>query len=170
MALPTLIATPGGLTSNTYSTMVEANTYHDGHPYGAAWSDGDDDLKVQCLVHATRLLDDLVDWSGYITNLMQALRWPRSGVLDRDGYNYFDPAVIPTFLKRATAEFARYLLIEDRTEERGYGISSITADTVSVDFDKHDVKPVMPPSVTAMIARYGTAQGPGSMMVPLVRV
>ena len=165
-----LIATAGAITANTYVTLGDSNALQEAHPYGAAWVDGDDDAKKQCLVWATQLLDDNMDWSGYVTSLTQALRWPRSGVMDRDGRNYFDVNTIPAFLKRATAEFARYLLAEDRTEERGFGITSVDADTVSIVFDKHDVQPVLPPSVLSMIAFCGRANGPGSMTVPLVRV
>jgi len=164
-----LIATPGAIDANSYCTRVEADAYHQTHLYNDVWLVADDWRKEAALMMATRILDDQVDWSGTVANLTQALRWPRYGVVDRDGVNYFDKASIPVFLKRATAEFARWLLTEDRTVERGFGISSVTADTVKVDFDKFDVKPIIPAVVTGMIVQYGRVSGPGSMTVPLVR-
>jgi len=165
-----LIATAGAADANSYCTLVESNGYHEAHVYGASWIDAEDEQKNQALVWATRLLDEQVDWKGDVTSLTQALRWPRFMVPDRDGRLYFDSATIPIFLKHATAELARHLLAGDRTEERSIGISSVTADTVEVTFDKHDVKPILPPSVVSIVQAYGTVIGPGSGTAKLVRV
>jgi hypothetical protein len=168
--MPTIIATPGATNANSYCTMAEADAYHEAHLYASTWDDAEDDNKIAALIWATRLLDEQVDWKGYITSMTQALRWPRSSVPDRDGRFYFDPTTIPTFLKNATAELARHLLTGDRTAERGFGIQSVVADTVEVVFDKHDVKPVLPPSVSAIVEPYGIVNGPGSGTAKLVRV
>ena len=165
---PTLIATPGAIDANTYCTLSESNTYHDAHVYGSTWLDGDDDAKKQALVWATRLLDEQVDWSGVKNSVTQALRWPRSYVTDRDGF-VIDSATIPTWLKNATAELARYLIQEDRTVERSFGLESVTADTVEVVFKSSDVKPILPVSVLSMISGYGNARA-ASGVVKLERV
>lgn len=167
MAL-TLTTTPGSATANSYCSVEAADLYHDFHPYADVWNAANASRKQQCLVMATRLLDDLVDWQGQKTTLAQKLRWPRYLVPDRDGLIYLANNTIPEFLQQATAELARYLVAEDRTEERGYGIKSVTADVVSVEFDSTDLKPVLPQSVRNMITPYG---GVGSTQgfVPLVR-
>jgi len=66
------------------------------------------------LLWATRVLDVQMDWSGSKRKrtLEQTLRWPRSGVLDLDGYNV-DRDTIPFILKCVTAEMALYLLQRD---------------------------------------------------------
>lgn len=165
-----LVETAGAANANTYCALAESNSYHEAHVYGTTWIDGEDDVKKPALVWATRLLDEQVEWKGYIASLTQALRWPRSMVVDRDGQKFFDSATIPTFLKQATAELARHLLAGDRTQERSIGISSVVADTVEVVFDKHDVKPILPPSVVSLVQAYGTVIGPGSGTAKLVRV
>lgn len=165
-----LIATPGAATANSYATLSEADIYHQVHLYNSAWLTADDWQREAALIWATRLLDEQVDWMGNLTTNEQALRWPRSGVLDRDGCKYLDQSTIPLFLKTATAELARHLLGSDRTQERSFGIQSVVADTVEVTFDKHDVKPVLPPSVVAIVAPYGTVGGAGSGMAKLQRV
>jgi hypothetical protein len=169
MAL-TLIATPGASNANSYCTLEESNAYHEAHVYGDSWVNGDEDANTRALIWATRLLDEQMDWKGYPTSTTQALRWPRIQVLDRDGHLYLPQDAIPTFLKQATAELARYLLAEDRTTERGFGITSVTADTVSVDFDNHDVRPVLPASVLSIVSSYGMSTGPGGGIAKLVRV
>ena len=82
----------------------------------------------------------------------------------------FPSTAIPAWLKNATAELARYLLTEDRTAERGYGLQSVTADVVEVVFDSADEKPVLPASVRSMVAAYGSVQGGTQGWVPLQRV
>ena len=165
----TLVATPAASNANSYCLRSEADAYHQTHLYNAVWLAADDWKKEAALIWATRLLDEQVDWRGYVTTVPQSLRWPRSMVIDRDRQQYFDNTTIPIFLKNATAELARHLLIGDRTQERSYGLASVKADTVDVVFDKHDVKPILPPSVRSIVEPYGMVNGPGSGIAKLVR-
>lgn len=169
MAL-TLIATPGLSTSNAYCTVAEADDFLLSNIYATGWADADTtEAKVPALIMATRLLDEQVEWPGYVDSLSQALLWPRQDVLNRNGRLYLDHLTIPTFLKQATAELARNILLEDRTSERSYGLASVKADVVDVVFDKRDVKPILPPSVISLVQSYGTVKGTGSGSVKLVR-
>jgi hypothetical protein len=176
----TLNVTPGDPAANSYCTRAEADFYHQTHLYNDVWLASEDWKKDAALVMATRLLDEQVDWQGAVTTYIQKLRWPRWGVASLDtggwglgGYAYwaafFDPHSIPDFLKNATAEMARYLLTEDRTKERSIGMLSVKADTVQVNFDKHDIRPIIPPSVRSIVQRYGDTKGPGNVSVKLVR-
>jgi hypothetical protein len=164
-----VVATAGAANANSYATLIEADSYHKTHLYNTDWITADDWKKESALIWATRLLDEQVEWEGYVYNREQALRWPRSEVSERDARYYFDNTTIPTFLKQATAELARHLLAGDRTQERSIGIQSVTADTVAVVFDKHDVKPILPPSVRSIVEPYGRVKGPGSGTAELVR-
>lgn len=165
----TLIATAGDANANSYATLAEATAYHDTHLYGSTWTDADPDDQARALIWATRILDAEVDWVGAKYTAAQALRWPRSSVLDRDGYTVAVDA-IPTFLKQATAELARWLLTEDRTAERGFGITRLKADVVELEFDKSDERPLLPDAVLSLIAGYGSAGAQVSGVVKLVRV
>lgn len=164
-----LDATAGGANANSYSTVAEADAYHATHLYASAWTAATTPNKEAALIWATRLLDEQVEWYGDVTSLTQALRWPRQQVFQRDGQRYLDPTTIPLFLKNATAELARHLLLGDRTQERSIGIQSVVADAVEVVFDKLDVKPILPPSVRSLVQAYGEVQGPGSGTAKLVR-
>lgn len=163
-----LDATPGGASSNSYATVAEADAYHVNHLYATAWTGATTSNKEAALIWATRLLDEQVDWQGSASNLTQALRWPRYGVYNYDVV-FFDHTTIPTWLKNATAELARWLLSEDRTAERIIGLRSVKADVVAVDFDKYDLKPILPPPVRSLIERYGQVRGVGSGTVSLER-
>ncbi len=168
--MPTVIITPGASNANSYCSRADGDAYHEAHLYASAWTGATADQKDAALIWATRLLDEQVEWSGYAASNEQALRWPRYEVLDRDGRFYFPHDAIPTFLTYATAELARHLLAGDRTQERSIGIQSVTADTVSVEFDKHDIKPIVPPSVFSLVRAYGEVIGPHGGTVKLERV
>lgn len=172
MAL-TLIVTPGGATSNGYVSVADADTYHAYHPYASVWNDAEADSKIQAIVWATRILDEQIEWQGYRVTQAQLLRWPRSTVQDRDGYPV-DFATIPKFLKDATAELARHLLSKDRfqtLDDAIAGLRSVSAGSVSVEFDSMDRIPLLPGSVRSLISGYilGTSQASGGFEVSLLR-
>jgi hypothetical protein len=169
-----LITTPGSPSANSYTSIAESDTFHDGHVYAAAWWALDPRPKVAALVHATRLLDEQVAWYGTTATRTQALRWPRIGVPERDsvgsflgddryyGYGYgidTDSTVIPQWLKNATAELARCLVIEDRTAEPDLlEFTQIQVGTLSLTKDSNQRKDVLPESVRAMVKFYGVVQ------------
>lgn len=163
MAL-TLIATAGASDANSYATVVEADAYHEEHLYATNWSSAATATQDIALVWATRLLDEMMEWSGRKNTQTQALRWPRSLVFGPDGYPV-DSSVIPQFLKDATAEFARKLIEEDRTDEGSArtlkGFKKLVVGPIELTVDAYTEKPVMPPSVWSIIKFYGRKIGQG---------
>lgn len=107
--MPTLVATVGGETSNSYVTVAEADTYFDERLAVTEWTDlsGDDD-KVRALIMATRRLD-LEEYEGEKADIAQALKWPRIYATDDDGEEY-DSDTIPTIVQHSTYELALELL------------------------------------------------------------
>ena len=163
MAITIVVETGVGLSnSNSYVTVAEADTYNEDHYYGSAWAALSDENKKRAIIFATRLLDEQVEWTGTPrkstdTSISdyQSLRWPRSSVVDVDGYAV-DFQTIPDWLKNATSELARYLSANDRTAEPSTaGFSKLQVGSVSVDVDKNDQLPTMPKSVVQMITDYG---------------
>lgn len=149
-----IVATPKSATANSYVTLVEADTYHEGVLYSEAWDDATDDEKNRALVTATSMLDVWFEWFGDATTLTQRLFWPRRGVLKpgvSDGQiqsavvndwhepygHLLDQDVVPDLIKEATSELARNLLIEDRTadsETQTQGLKSLKAGPVALEF------------------------------------
>lgn len=167
-----LDATVGGSSANSYCTRAEGDTYHEAHLYATAWTGATSGNKDAALVWATRMLDEQIEWAGEKTTVEQALRWPRGGAYDRDGIE-IDSEIIPTFLKHATAELARYLLSSDRQatlDSSAGGVESVKAGSVEVKFDKLDRIAVLPDSVMAMIRSVVNDVIGGSNTVKLVRV
>jgi hypothetical protein len=150
-----LIATPKATNANTYSTLAEAETYHEARLHNSDWNDASTGTKNSALVWATRLLDELIEWDGFQVDSDQALRFPRSGIFDYDG-NYFDPDLIPTWLKNATAEFAMSLIANDRVKESDLkGFSSVKVASIRLNADKYDNPAFVPPNVWEIIQDYG---------------
>lgn len=71
-----------------------------------AWSSGTTDTKEQAIRRATLYLSESYNWKGYPVRFrQQALAWPRTYVEDRYGFG-IDSDVVPTEVKKATAEVA----------------------------------------------------------------
>ena len=169
-----LVADVGGAASNTYATLLEAAAYHEAHPYASAWTalTVTDDQRNRALATATRLLDERVEWDGAVVNDVQALLWPRSGMVYRSGYA-IPTTVLPQGLKDATAELARQLLASDRTADSdaaAQGLTRIKAGPVELEFDRATAtQAVIPDAVYAMVALWGREKRRTSVCIPLVR-
>jgi len=153
----------GSATANSYATVAQSNTYHSSHLFASTWHQASDETKQKALMWATRLIDEYFAFDGAKTDTDQALKWPRNGAADNEGW-LIDNNVIPTELANATAEFARQLITEDRTafsetDDRGY--SRIKAGSLELEVDKGDRKSVVPPSVKRMIQHFSSSAGGG---------
>jgi hypothetical protein len=180
-------STPGGATANSYCSKSEADQYHDGRLNSDDWYAADDDSKNRALVTATRLLDEHIEWVGYLSTNTQALQWPRvymptdrrlllypPGAQPFDWWNanYIDPTIIPDRLKQATAEFARQLLVADRTEDDDLSrkqITEIQAGSVKLSFKGYAQPQVIPDSVYYFVRLWGRIRHRSNTSTPLRR-
>ena len=187
--MPTLNATAGDPNANSYATVEEADTYHDTlvNADAATWSNASADDKARALIMATRILDQQIEWLGYVSSNTQALQWPRTymdtdkrmllwppGAQPFDWWNayYVDPTTVPQRLKDATSEFARQLLAANRTaddELSQKGITRISAGTVEVSFTGYARPDVIPDAVFYMVRPWGRIRHRSESFVPLRR-
>lgn len=100
----TLVVTVGGASSNSYATRAEGDTYAGDRLQSTAWTGASNDEKDQALLQATRRIDQ-EDFAGWKVDEDQALSWPRSGVVGRNGYT-LDHETIPQLVKDAQIELA----------------------------------------------------------------
>ena len=157
--------------ANAYVSVEDCNTFNNQRPFATSWLAVGLEDKKRAIMMATRLLDEHIDWYGKSKkshNLSlssadrQHLNWPRSGVLDDDGYS-IDDDTIPDWLKEATSEFARFLATEDRTLDPSTGgFSKIQLGTLQVEVDAEDRAGILPRGVVHMVAQYGTIRYRGS--------
>lgn len=97
--------TPGSPTAVAYATQAEADAYFTARGI-AAWTGSAAD-KEAALIRGASYLDRRYygQWVGVRTDDSQSMAWPRSWVVDADGYSY-DADEIPTRLKEANYEAA----------------------------------------------------------------
>lgn len=175
-----LITTPGGTTSNSYASLTEAQSYIDTILYAEAWAEATENDQKKALISSTRMLENLCEWKGSPVSSSQALKWPRRGVLTRvsatgggtsfhSHYHAYGGILtplgvelpedeIPQFLKDATTELARSLLISDRISEQDSGnVSSIAIPGLTIGYlgsGSNSKRKLIPPQVYQMIAFY----------------
>ena len=170
--MPTVNATPGSATANSYLTTAEAQAYFDTRLPVAGWDDADDqDVLV---IMATRTLDRLLtpyktlvvqngqryyrvrpQWTGAPATPTQRLAWPRTGMFDANG-NAIPSNIIPEDLKFATAELAGQLGTEDRTLDNDVivqGIKSLRAGSVALEFQDGIMPQVIPDAVWNLLVQ-----------------
>ena len=109
-----LDATVGGVSADTYGTLAEADAYFASRNHLDHWQ-GSDATKEASLRAAAMYLDNVYRgrWKGRRNTETQALAWPRSYVIDSDGY-YIDANAIPVEIKRA--QFHAACLILNNTD------------------------------------------------------
>lgn len=137
---------------------------------GPAWDALDVENKERLLAWASRYLDERARWYGARTVETSGLRWPRTGVVDRDNAR-IAPNVIPRQLKAATAEMARYLIEEDRSTERGQdALTRLKADVIELEFSEGYRLPKVPEHMQYLIAGLGSiAGGSGIKFARIIR-
>jgi hypothetical protein len=131
-----IVATAGAANANSYLTRAEADIYFGDRLFASRWTGASNDNKDQALLWATKLIDATIIFTGEKTAASQALEWPRTGMLDRNG-DAVSTSTIPQLLKDITAEVALTLLASDRLAESDasvQGLSSLRAGPVTLTF------------------------------------
>lgn len=153
-----LITTPKSAEANAYLTLEEATTYlTERRLYASAWVSATDATKTAAIIWATQLLDQLFEFKGHVSDVDQALMWPRAWVFDEEGRSV-DPDEVPNFIKWACAEIALAVVKKDRLAEPellGQGFSEVQAGPVRIVVDPSAVLPIVPHHIFSMLAHYG---------------
>jgi hypothetical protein len=136
MALDTTV---GGANADSYASLVEADAYvANNRPTGDSdpWVDLEEAQREAALRMAAQYLDAAFPWTGSAVDAVQAMCWPRSGMLSRNGFA-IATTTIPNELKKAQCEYARQLSAEDPTESdsaKAANLESVKAGSVELSF------------------------------------
>ncbi|SRR6266542_5750194 len=135
MPPPTLVTTAGAADANSFASVAEFKTYWSGRLYNTLQLAAVDDTIVAALIETGKLLNGVFLWTGLATApLVQAMAFPRTGMLNRNG-GVIDPATNPPELKDAQCEWAGQLIAGDLTGSNAVlagRISSIKAGPVAL--------------------------------------
>lgn len=164
-------STVGGASANSYSSIADADAYHETHLYASDWEDAAAEDKCKALQMATRVLDQRFEWKGVAVGSVQALLWPRVAAMYPNGHP-IPSDIVPTAVKHATAEFARQLIVSDRTADSvtdTKGIKLLTAGPVTMEFRSVSAKPISDSVQGFLVPYYGTLIAVGGGAVTLLR-
>jgi len=161
--------------ANAYASVADADAYHEGHLYAAAWTAASADNKVKALVFAARLIDGQFKFNGTRVRSEQSLQWPRQDCHDPDADGWAGGTVgenvVPKAVMQATCEMARELLIADRTAApAGEGLKYQNVGSNQTGYDKDDRRPIISHVAQALLAKYGSLLNARSGSVQLIRV
>lgn len=157
MAFTFTVEDGSGLTTATsYTSTEEADSIVAANIHAAPkWGALDNQTKGKLLTWATRIVDSHTRWNGQKVGA-GALRWPRSGVIDRDGLP-IPSNIIPPALKLATATLAVYMMEQDRFTERDQdAIKRIKADVAEIEFVEGYRLPQIPSHITHLLTGLGS--------------
>lgn len=94
----------GSSSADALDTLANVDAYHTARG-NTAWT-GADALKEAAIRRASAFLSSSFTWQGLRTHGRdQSLAWPRSGVVDREGYGILSDT-IPIEVRQAVAEIA----------------------------------------------------------------
>lgn len=139
-----LITTVGAANANSYASYAEYQAYWGARLFNTAPLAASQAVAESGMLWAERLLDSIFRWRGLAVDGVQALAWPRTGLLTPNGFP-INATTIPVQLKNAQCEYAGILLSGDRTADdpnlkvlgSTTGITEIKAGPVLLKFDKN---------------------------------
>jgi hypothetical protein len=151
--------------ANSFVSVADADDILITNIHSSDWFDQDNAHKEYLLAWATRLLDSKATWKGTRVYETSGTRWPRSNIIDRDGFELADDE-IPQRLKEGTAEMARLLISTDRTaEQKKDGLKSVKVDVIEVEFDEDYRLPSVPKIVWEILAELGSISSSGQAKI-----
>lgn len=153
------MTTCGSALANAYVDVATADQYDLDRPAaaGVTWASQTTAVKTSAILWATEMMDASWHWIGYPVDAVQALLWPRGAMLKRNGWEYVSLTVIPIEIQKATAEYARQLLVSDRfadSDVETQGITSFKAGPVSFNFKQDVFAKICPDVVVHLIPRH----------------
>ena len=154
--MPTITATVGGSTANSFLSESRAEELIDELVGGAVYVDSsDDDKKARAVITASWLLSSL-PWDGVVSDEAQALAFPRTGLTDPGGY-VVDTATIPLRIEKATAALALRLFnsatIHLESASAASGLSRLKAEGVELEWRDAIEYKSLPADVRALIPK-----------------
>ena len=143
--------------ANSYVPVAFADDYFAIDPnFLATWTALDNDEKEIFLAWSTRIVDQKVRWRGDKTDEDSALRWPRTGVYDRDGVLIEDNE-IPLQLKELVCEFVKFLQSADpTTSQEVSNIKREKLDVLEIEYQDQTSQSIYPPIFGQLLVGIGS--------------
>lgn len=153
----------GKSNADSYIALADANAYFEARGV-ETWAEQDDVALEAALRRATAALDSWLrgSWVGTKKTRTQALAWPRTGVVDEDGFEWPDTEV-PTLVAHACAEIALVELTErfiQQSVSRDNTIASESVGPISVSYRADSPTNKRYPHIEAMLRGFANSSAP----------
>ena len=148
------------MTQQSYLSVQEATELLTNTIGAESWLSLTDANKNASLVQASFLLDSNFDWHGSITDQAQELRWPRTGVVDKDN-RPIPSDTIPQSIKYATALMALHLTKAGGISTVATNLKSLKVGPISLSMDSEEsvTSQVVPKMIVSLLNSLGFYTG-----------
>jgi hypothetical protein len=142
--------------SNAYVSLADADDYYEiDTGFDATWVLYTDAVKEERIAWASRVLDQKTDWEGSRVATTQSMRWPRCGVVDRDG-EAIERTEIPQPVQDATLELLKYMVNNNLTTgadiER---LRRVTVDVIELEYQEDTSQTSIPTIINHILDGLG---------------
>lgn len=143
--------------TNTYVTVLEADTYYAARMGYESWALLDEPAKEKSLVSATQQLDLQCRWYGERSDSSQALAFPRTP----------DADPTPQAIKDAQCEIAFNISVTgSASTDGGDPLTELKAGSVTLKFEAGAAdNPIVNDLTTKLLAPYGLCSGTGGTTI-----
>lgn len=155
-----LVTTAGAANANSFADVTFFRAYHATRYPLLKWILTASDAVIEALlIMGGRGMNHNFAWTGAAVDSVQAMTWPRVGMLTRNGYTIPTSGAdsIPVDLMNAQCELAGQMGAKDLVADNDAalkGIASVKAGSVAVAFQNMDTS--SPDAVDMMLRRMGS--------------
>ena len=116
--------------ADSYVSIVFADSYFIAHGF-SSWAEMPEEDKEIALIKATEFVDASFDWRGKKATSVQALAFPRTGLVDNDGYTVEG---VPYKIKQAVCD-AIMASADFATGDEEGAVTAVKVGPISVSYD-----------------------------------
>jgi hypothetical protein len=125
--------------------------------------------KQARLAWASRVLDQKVLWVGAKAVTDSGLRWPRQGMVDRDG-NVIADDVVPIQVQQATLEMVKVLATADLTVSQNVEyLKEIRVDVIELIWQDHAGQSQLPTLINELLYPLGAINTGGTRFARILK-
>jgi hypothetical protein len=156
--MPTVIITPGAADANSYADVDYYRAYWAARGFNTRQLAATDAQIEAELIWTGRVFDASFKWTGAAADDVQAMSWPRTGMLTRNGFP-IAATVVPDGVKNAQSEMSGIYLVKDLTGDNSAvkkGIAEIKAGPVDIRYQSTSGGGTLTDTLDAIVQRMST--------------
>lgn len=162
----TIDASAGGVSSNSYVSLTDADAYFANRLYGTNFTGKSNDDRSRALIMACQRIEQ-ENYEGYAVTHTQKLKWPRAWVqVPGETYGrYYEITEIPQLVKDAQCEMALVVAGSDIFAPTGAeNLTKLVVGPIELDFKSSISTGILPDTVSRLLRGLRVGGGMAQMM------